>query len=224
MQLVELERQLKQRLPLGPIPWGRKQTDRWDRATDFIYHTPHWQDLQQQIRYQPRTLQHYAINRWFSYWSAVGVELIFNQLSGVVPAHNPRDKEVDFYIRGVPFDHKTSVFPAGYPHSSLFAADHPAHLARWLYGHQSRERRFHQANRLFIILHDPAGHHWRLRASLGLIQNQVDRYVNGFDPDRLITLVLSQQKILTDIIWVPARPDSREMPVQMDLVNVAKAG
>ena len=72
-----------------------------------------------------KTFATYAINRWFNYWSATGVETIFCSLPGVIAAKNPKDRLVDFSIQNITFDHKTTVFPNGYQQSPRFAATNP---------------------------------------------------------------------------------------------------
>ncbi len=209
MDLQALERELKKRTAEPFAPWGRKQGNKWDRATDFIYTTRSWNDLKQQARTQcpahtdPRDFFNYAANRWFNFWAAQGVEYIFAQLPAVHPNKNPRDHLVDFTLYGLTFDHKTSVFPKYFPQSLHFAWLHPEALIHWLYQNQSGEGRRHCANRLFIILFDSHnGEHWKLRAELDWLQTKIHRYVRKFDPDALTALSFARDTItLADIIW-----------------------
>ncbi len=206
VNLAALESELKKRLDAPYTPWGRKQADKWDRETNFIYSASKWADLQRRIKNMPPEQRNYATNRWFNFWSAMGVEAIFCSLPGVAAAKNPRDRLVDFSIQGLKFDHKTSVFPKGYRYGPRYAAEHPEHLAAWLYQNQSRQRRFHQANRLFIILYDSQGQHWKLRAELSTIKQVVEQYISKFSAAKLIRLNLNANEVLTDIIWAPGKP------------------
>ena len=113
--LVVLEQELKKRLRYKKTPWGRKQADNWDRQTNFIYKTFEWEAVLKIVRTFDPPLRNYAINRWFNFWSAIGVEDIFCNLPGVSPALNNKDRLVDFTIKSIRFDHKTSVFPDNYP-------------------------------------------------------------------------------------------------------------
>lgn len=207
IDLIALESELKKRLAHPATPWDRRQNDAWDKATNFIYQVATWASLERTAgRLRPAALRNYAINRWFNFWSAVGVETIFTRQPGVTPGPY-RHRLIDFSIGGLTFDHKTSVFPAAYEPGPLYAAAHPAHLAAWLYARQSGEQRHHLGNRLFLVLYSPQGDHWRLRAELGLIRSRVESYVGSFDPARLIELRLGEDHTaLTDIIWVPASP------------------
>lgn len=209
IDLIALETELKKRIAEPFAPWGRKQSDAWDTATRFVYHTPTWDALKTQARTgcppdtDPREFFNYAANRWFNFWSAKGIEHIFAQLPAVQPNKNHRDRLVDFTLYGIPFDHKTSVFPRKYPASLQFAWQHPASLIHWLYQNQSQEGRRHFGNRLFIILFDShGGEHWKLRAELRWLQSKIGWYARRFDPDALTALCFEPEHItLADIIW-----------------------
>lgn len=209
MDLPRLQRELRLRTREPYTPWGQKQNNHWDDLTRFIYTTPTWDALKQTAARQLPTDVNgeqffaYAANRWFNFWSAKGVEAIFCSLDGVRAAKNPRDRRVDFAIRGITFDHKTSVFPKRFPHSLAFAQQRPDALARWLYGHQSRQQRYHVHNRLFIVLYDSRrGEHWKLRAELLWLEAKIKTYVSGFRPEQLLRLQFSGKGVtLSDIIW-----------------------
>jgi hypothetical protein len=204
LDLAVLEAELKKRLAEPYAAWGAKQTDGWDQSTNFIYHAPTWADLKRRLVEAPADLRNYAINRWFNYWSAVGVEAIFCGMPEVAAARDPKDRLVDFHIRGIPFDHKTSVYPKGFLLLLEFARRHPQFLVEWLYRQQSGERRWHAANRLFLVLYDtsPEAVHWKLRAELGLIRLAVHQYLAAFDPARLVHLEVEGQTVLSDVVWV----------------------
>lgn len=200
--IEEIEFQLQRRIAEYPqTSWGRKQTDSWDKQTNFVYHILNWDVLNKKIEELEKPLANYAINRWFNFWSAVAVEKIFCALPGVTPNINYRDRLVDFSIQGINFDHKTSVFPSRYRHSLDFARHHESHLIIWLYQNQSRQQRYHTANRLFIILYAGDGDHWRLRADITRIKQVIEKYVSGFDLSKLMQLSLGKSKVLSDIIW-----------------------
>jgi hypothetical protein len=198
-----LETELKKRVNGYQFtPWGRQQADDWDRQTNFIYVTAKWDTLLTITAEMSPELRHYAINRWFNFWSAMGVETIFCHQPGVIPAKDKKDRLVDFTLHGVKFDHKTSVFPEAYPHGVDYARQNPAHLLLWLYQNQSRQKRFHLANRLFVILHHPTGEHWKLRAELTLIAAAVENYVRGFTVANLVGLNFGGRTTVSDLIWV----------------------
>lgn len=205
--LATIEANLRRRMAF-PYRWHRRQDDRHDRATDFIYEIADFDALMETIEARfggSRDFERwrdYALNRWYNYWSARGVEMIFAQMPGVVPHRDRRDRLVDFTLRGIPFDHKTTVFPRGFGHDLAYARRHPRELLRWLYARQSRERRHHLGNRLFLVLHRADGEHWRLRAELSWLAGIIRAYVRTFEPARLHRLALSpERETLADLIW-----------------------
>lgn len=208
MRLSQLENELKKRF-VHPYQWGRVQNNSWDEPTNFIYNTPYLEKVLDECQnrfaaYQDaHEWQNYALNRWYNFWSAWAVEKIFGAAPEVVSAQNPRDAEKDFFIKGLPFDHKTTVFPKRYPHSPQYAQQNPESLIHWLYEHQSEGNRQHFKNRLFIVLYDSYfERHWQLRAHLVWLKALVDYYVNHFDAEKLIKVHLEDRPgAVADIIW-----------------------
>ena len=200
--IEQIEVELRQRVARYPqTAWGRKQTDAWDQQTNFIYRSHRWDVLNKEISQLDKPLADYAINRWFNFWSAMAVERIFCALPGVTANLNQYDRLVDFSIRGINFDHKTSVFPKQYGHPPTFAQQNKAHLIRWLYEHQSRQQRYHEANRLFIMLYARDNEHWKLRAEISGLRQAIEKYVAGFDTSRLVRLTINNRSVLSDTIW-----------------------
>ncbi|MBN1937349.1 MAG: hypothetical protein JW934_22015 [Anaerolineae bacterium] len=202
LTLVEIEAQLKRRVVEYPrARWGRKQTDDWDRRTRFIYDTLAWDDLRAQIAGLDRPLADYAVHRWFNFWSARAVEMAFCARPGVQANRDAKDRLVDFCIDGIPFDHKTSVFPAQYDRPFEQARRDKRHLIRWLYDRQSTQGRHHLENRLFILLYAHDGAHWRLRAEVSALAQLIAAYVDGFSPPHLIRLSFDDHQVLSDVLW-----------------------
>jgi hypothetical protein len=179
-----------------------------DNQTNFIYSTRSFDEL---IRILDKSfigagqtqLRNYALNRWYNFWSAYAVEQIFCSLPGVKARFNPRYKLADFSIRGITFDHKSSIFPQQYPESLDFAMQHPASLAEWLYRQQSVEKRQHFANRLFIVFYNQNGEHWKLKSELKLIKLKIEDYILNFNNDNLLRLSFeTNTAALSDIIWI----------------------
>lgn len=202
MNLEALEIELKKRWQF-PYDWkGTKQTNELDLQTRFIYQIKSFDSLLQKIESLSNPIQNYALNRWYNFWSATGVEYIFSQHSKVQPNKNSYDKLVDFTIDGISFDHKTSVFPKGFSKTIQEAQNNPNELLHWLYDNQSSQGRQHFKNRLFLILHHQNNDHWKLKAELKFLKNKIDNYVLNFDNQNLFTIEKNQQKIISDIIWV----------------------
>lgn len=205
--IKELEKELKLRL-VYPYIWKTRQNNFLDNQTNFIYDISSFDILIEltQQRFGNRgnyeDMFNYTLNRWYNYWSAIGVEYIFCSMAGVKASSNPRNRLVDFSIRNINFDHKTSVYPRGFQRLLSDAQKDPAALIHWLYANQSQEKRKHYHNRLFIILHKHNGQHWQLKAELSWLQGIIETYVTTFNPDNLYRLQLSPELVtLADIIW-----------------------
>ena len=194
-ELIQIETELKKRLTY-PYKWGRKQTDRFDKLTNFVYHTFNFDDVLKEIinRFkndkEHQNISNYALNRWFNFWSAQAVEKIFCSLQNVKPALDEKDKLVDFTIDGVTFDHKTSVFPKNFPHSIKDAVRKTDELIKWLYKNQSQQQRKHLKNRLFIVLYSSKDEHWKLKAEISWLNERIAKYMAGFNPNYLLKFPL----------------------------------
>lgn len=207
MSLIEIENELKKRLNYQ-YKWGKKQNNVYDSLTNFIYNTFNFDTLLNKINTKfigkpdYNDLFNYTLNRWFNFWSSQAVEKIFCSLPGVKPALDNTDRLVDFNIRGIDFDHKTSVFPAAYNDSLAKAQNNPGDLIEWLYKNQSQQQRKHLKNRLFIVLYSSDNQHWKLKAEVMWLKNIIQNYINSFNKDILLKFLFKPDSItLSDIIW-----------------------
>lgn len=207
--LVNIEYELKKRWDYQYV-WRRKQNNVWDGYTNYIYNILHWEELIPKIAATAAThklnkheIFYYAINRWYNFWSAQAVEHIFNQSKQVVAVTNEKDKNKDFFIDNLPFDHKTSVFPKGFNASCSYAQQHKRELIAWLYKHQSNQQRHHLKNRLFVMVFDAKGEHWKLKAEIALLKIAIEKYMQGFKVSQLEPFTfVGQTTTYSDIIWV----------------------
>ncbi len=205
--LQQIETELKKRLAY-PYKWGQKQNDDFDKQTNFIYHTFSFEDVIKEIenrfkvKNEYQSYFDYSINRWYNFWSAQAIENIFCSLPNVKPALNGRDRLVDFTIDGVSFDHKTSVFPKKFPLPINEAIKKTDELIKWLYRHQSQQQRKHLKNRLFIVLFNSNGEHWKLKSEIGWLKERIEKYMVGFNPSYLLKFNFEKDKeTISDIIW-----------------------
>ncbi len=207
--LAIIEEQLQKRWPIS-YKWFRKQNDKWDGYTNFIYTIATWEELVTTIANRVEKHQlpkeemfYYAINRWYNFWSAIAVETIFCSSENIKAAKNTKDRLVDFSLQGIPFDHKTSVYPKGFGKSITYAKAHKEELLYWLYTNQSHQQRQHFANRLFIIVYSEHVEHWKLKAEIQLLKSAITNYVATFNPSNLVTLTFkNKERAVSDIIWV----------------------
>lgn len=209
LNLENLETELKKRHHY-PYKWFRKQNDEWDSCTNFIYQTPNWDTfvektaaLVQKQKLDKHHIFQYAANRWYNFWSATAVEQIFTELQGVKPVAEAKDFEKDFYLFGIPFDHKTSVFPKQFDKSYEYALTHKTELIEWLFKNQSSQKRYHLKNRLFIVVYAENGDHWKLKGEISLIKIAIEKYVESYSRKHLHSFTFVENQItFSDIIWV----------------------
>ncbi len=209
LDLQNIEKELKKRHQY-PYKWFRKQNDEWDRYTQFIYQIPNWDALARKIEIVAESQEvdkqqffNYSANRWYNFWSSQAVEHIFGELDGIEPVAEAKDSEKDFYLHGIPFDHKTSVFPKQFNKTFEYAQNHKSELIEWLYKNQSTQKRHHFKNRLFIVVFMRNGEHWKLKAEISGLKNAIQKYVVSFQPKQLHSFTFADgQTTLSDIIWV----------------------
>lgn len=198
MDLKRVEIELKKRWEY-PYHWGHRQQDDWDHQTNFIYQTYSFERLLERLVSLDKELINYGLNRWYNFWSAMAIEQLFATHPEVTPNKNKYDKLVDFSINGIPFDHKTSIYPKGFKHHYPYALSHKTELSKWLYANQSQQGRKHMANRLFVVLYDSQkGEHWQLKAEIASLKKAVDAYLQRFSEEQLI----HTETRLSDIIFV----------------------
>ena len=117
----------------------------------------------------------YVIHRWYNYHTHQVVLDIICTYPQVRREANPRNHEVDFYLDGEPFDLKLSRFPRSYGRTMAQARAKPQELVNWLYRNQSRQGRYHLANRFFVMLHHAADQNrtWEVRRMFGLLEETI---------------------------------------------------
>jgi hypothetical protein len=209
LNLQNIEKELKRRHQYS-YKWFRKQNDAWDNYTNFIYRTSSWDTLIRKIAilvethdFDKQQIFQYAANRWYNFWSSQAVEQIFTEIDGIEPVAETKDSEKDFYLFGIPFDHKTSIFPKQFNNTFEYAQTHKSELIEWLYKNQSTQKRHHFKNRLFIVVYDKNGEHWKLKAEISLLKKAIEKYLSGFRPEQLHSFTFAgEQQTLSDIIWV----------------------
>lgn len=207
------------------VPWGRVQDDAWDGLSRFIYRKRTASSVRSEAtavalaqRIEATPFVQYALRRWYCFWGARMAELMFLDHPGVEPGP-PKDHEVDFTLDGVPFDLKTSEVPRVFLGSIEELAASPTRIASWLYAHQSRQGRFHNANRLFLLLcdRDEPEEAWRLRADAPALRRAIDRFMAR---RHLAELELPDRggrvrRALTAVIPVLPAPGPRQMTMAL---------
>lgn len=133
--------------------WTVKQSDEYDSRTSHIYMCNTVDDL---VHYSKvRNLNDfeisYAFHRWRNFkrheaWLLLIVETVPGAKLSGEKFHKQKDFQISIGSSIHPFDLKVTRFPNS-AKTDLSDSD----LAKWFYEHQSRQGRFHLANRFFIV-------------------------------------------------------------------------
>ena len=134
--------------------WLIRQTDVLDRRTAFIYNcrTIIEIDTQSQRGVLSSDEKIYALHRWRNFKRhEAWLSLLFEQISGIMRPENSYDKKRDLIFPTpnhglLAFDLKVTRQPR-----ALGAEVSDKKLAEWFYSNQSRQGRFHLANRFFVV-------------------------------------------------------------------------
>jgi methylase of polypeptide subunit release factors len=173
--------------------WGRVQGDAWDRASRFIYSITDLNALRRETRRVAAELglpvsdfARYVIRRWYNFHTHQAALEIVLAHPRARPESDPFHHTVDFYLdreglRPEGFDLKLTDFPRGFGHDIAYARAHPEELARWLYERQSKQGRFHAANRLFVVLHDATDpkRTWELRRDFARLEQAIHSFLDA---------------------------------------------
>jgi hypothetical protein len=175
--------------------WPKRQDDTWDKLSRFVYGTQDYFELIKNIKGLQSSnpsleldFEKYVICRWYNFWTSRIIEsYIFGEHKRVLPEKDRFHKYIDFYIDGINFDLKCSVFPKKFKPSESdavnFAINNPTKLITWLYLEQSQQGRWHISNRLFIVfinLND-LEESWRLKKQFSKLRYLINLYLDNFN-------------------------------------------
>lgn len=166
-----------------------KQNNFKDRQTDFIYEVFSLEDLNKKIIENKLSNfdKNYAQHRWFNYAISSVYESLFDEL-GAVKVSEEKDRLKDFYINDLPFDLKVTVYPSKFEKGlDLTKPENSEKLIKWLYENQSKQRRFHKKNRLFIVcLGDSVTERNIAKASFLNNKEIIKDYLDNFVPREIV--------------------------------------
>jgi hypothetical protein len=182
---IDIRRELHQVRNMPP--WRRVQDDDWDRASRFIYRTKKLDELRRTTRdvaaqedLPLRDFASYVIRRWYNFHTHQAVLDLILSHPHTRPEPDPFHHTVDFYLDEQGFDLKLTGFPRRCGHDLAHARAHLHQFARWLYENQSRQGRFHTANRLFVVLHDAVqpDRTWELRRDFDRLEKIISAFLD----------------------------------------------
>ena len=195
MDILAWEHELK-RCWEFPYDWrGKMQHNDADGHTRFVYQQTCFDDLLKQAdnRFnRDDYLWQYSINRWYNFKASKAIEHIFCKQKNVEAVRDEKDRLKDLFISKVPFDVKVTNVLKNFPGGIAQAKDNPALLAKAYYEQQSRGQRHHEANRLFVVVHDHKdGQHHKVKAELSFISPIISTYVENFGKNELLDVQFS---------------------------------
>lgn len=186
--------------------WGQEQNDHYDSYTKYIYSTKTYDELVKKTKMACQIYSgldydrvfRYALNRWFNHMVSLYAEDVFTSHDIVEDEEDKYNKEIDFYIKGIPFDLKMSVFPKWFKHDIDYAMMHKEELIEWMYKHCSKEKRLHNGNKMFIVCYSSDGNHNQVKWNLQWVKEVIDEYMEDYDEHNLVVINNS----LSDVIFI----------------------
>ena len=188
--------------------WERwqKQNDSFDWITKYIYTAETFEDFIEKTNectknhpdIDGRKLFAYAINRWYNFKISDYAESVFLERDITKDEPDKKHREIDFYIKDIPFDLKMSVFPKRYTKDINYAMEHKEDLIHRMYKNCSQEQRLHNWNKLFIVCYSTDWNHNKVKWDLNSIREAVNKYMENYDEWNLYI----EDNSLSDIIFI----------------------
>jgi hypothetical protein len=205
-----LEEQLKK---VETYKWTGPQNNMQDDITRFVYDTWNFDEIIKRIQKEkeinPNFPEQYAINRWYNFWTSKGAEAIFKKNKRVKPEQDKSNKTIDFYIENNAFDLKVSVMPKDLCKAKNDPIQNMKHwkdnfeeLIKWFYGNQSRESRYHEKSRIFLVCYDlyETQNNWKLKRELILMNQLIDFYLDNFDAEKTPKIKIGSKETIADAL------------------------
>ncbi|MGF7535430.1 hypothetical protein AAGG74_17400 [Bacillus mexicanus] len=178
-----LSKELDKAVPYLKKKWGI-QNNRNDKLTDeIVYTAKSFDELIYLYKKKPSGDFNYLIHRWFNTQTSKMAETLFCSYNIVKKEKNFAHKTIDFYIMDTPFDLKVSSYPTKFNKTRFQYDSDRAYrndLIRWLYENQSKERRKHDSNRLFIICKHQTGCNSKANLLLKKDFDQIQKKINAY--------------------------------------------
>lgn len=202
----ELESELKKALQYITPEW-KMQNNFGDFRSRFIYWVENVDDC---IKLAKRNniSTTYALHRWYNFKTSTYCEKLFVE-AGAVKEADEKNREVDIYIEGEPFDVKLSVYPNAlkdHPYD-LKTREGKNQMIQWLYEHQSQQQRKHLKNRLFIVCDGKTQYdNLCLKSDFDQIRAKIKNYMDEVHSKGFNELIIvdngKEYKVLSDIIYI----------------------
>lgn len=202
-------------LPYLQDGW-KMQTDEEDEKTSFIYKADSIEDvLYEHNKYKNFDLN-YAMQRYYNFLTSTHIENIFCSYKGCEPEKNEKNKEVDFWVFGEPFDLKVTSYPQRFEQTREdFPNDRSYRnaLIQWFYKNQSKEQRNLNQNRLFLVCQSGDGKTSLDNQLLKMNFQEIDELAGKFmayhakrkeegKTPLFNTVIIDGKEVLSDIVFL----------------------
>lgn len=200
-----LQEELNKALRLMDKKW-QKQDTREDERSRFIYSTDSVDEcIEKANRYGIDV--NYVLHRWYNHKTSDICEQLLVKY-GAVKEQNLGHKEIDVYIKNIPYDVKVSVFPRALNRDEfdLDNKEDRNRLIQWFYTNQSNSGRRHFENRLFIVCDGKDQYdNMKLKGNIELLDEEIRKYMayKTYNPNKLIIETdTDDMEVYSDIIVI----------------------
>ena len=201
----DLQEELNKALRLMDKKW-QKQDTREDERSRFIYSTDSVDEcIEKANRYGIDV--NYVLHRWYNHKTSDMCEQLLVKY-GAIKEQNLGHKEIDVYIKNIPYDVKLSVFPRALNRDEfdLDNKEDRNRLIQWFYTNQSNSGRRHFENRLFIVCDgDDQYDNMKLKGDIELLDEEIRKYMayKTYNPNKLIIETdTDDMEVYSDIIVI----------------------
>ncbi len=154
-EYLKLKKELQSIVTKIPNQWGAIQNNATDSGIN-MFAINDYESLLNAIKLLPTSQQHYLQRRWFLWQCSKCDEYLFCLNRNVKP--NPEFKSKDFDIQFnndefLQFDVKGTVIPKQLRNNIASVIENPQILVDFFYTQQSKQVRYGEQNRLFILHH-----------------------------------------------------------------------
>ncbi len=148
------------------------QNPKDDRKTNFIYKANSIDDVLKKSKENNVDIN-YALHRYVNFKASTACEKLFVKY-GATAEKDKKNVQTDFWIDGVPFDLKLTVFPKRLLGKNVTEKQ----LIRWFYKHQSHTYRREFQNRIFIVcVADTPTKAMKMKCDLKAIEKEIQRFM-----------------------------------------------
>ncbi|MFZ0391616.1 MAG: hypothetical protein WAN36_14240 [Calditrichia bacterium] len=197
--LINIQEQLEKRC-FYPVIWNFRFHPSWEPDIQFVYSCATFEEVLQQSESLRRDIQHYAINRWYNFWSQKALNEIFASHPEVQAVNNSAKNLIR--INGDVYQVKSLVYPNQFARTLRYALQHEQEMVQWLCRKFSRNNHDHSEHQLFLLLFQRDGEHWKLKAKLTDLMAIVHEYLDNFNKNGMCQNQISRENgCKCGLIW-----------------------